>query len=436
MNVLSMPRTRAYLLSASTIILMVWTGNARGVQPLAEFVQAAEKNNFDARESRAAARQRGAEADVALGRLLPSGTARGVYSRNQFEVAVQLPGSANRLTIQPEDQLDAFLQVDVPLLDLASMYRLKSARSVARAGELQSQAANLDVARSVTRAYFQFIGGSALLDTAKRSVGVAVANLENVANRRGAGVATDVDHARAQANVERAKQDIADAELAVALSARSLETLSGLLPSKVDTVMADDLHEEAPLATWLKRTGETPQDKVARELALSADQARTASDMALVPTLTATGQERFTNATGFAGRSAYYTLQLVASWRLDYGLVQGRHVQDAAREAADVRNERTQRVLADQVFESYRRVENAIARSRAARAEALAAAKAAELSSDRYAAGVSTQLDVTQAQRDAFLADAKRIQADADLAFARASLRLAAGIAPFDTRTP
>ncbi len=52
----------------------------------------------------------------------------------------------------------------------------------------------------------------------------------------------------------------------------------------------------------------------------------------------------------------------------------------------------------------------------------------------RYTAGVATQLEVTEAQRDAFLATASSIQADADLAFARAALRLAAGIPISDKR--
>lgn len=38
-----------------------------------------------------------------------------------------------------------------------------------------------------------------------------------------------------------------------------------------------------------------------------------------------------------------------------------------------------------------------------------------------------TQLDLLQAQRDAFIADVNRIQADAELANARAQLRLASG---------
>ena len=56
------------------------------------------------------------------------------------------------------------------------------------------------------------------------------------------------------------------------------------------------------------------------------------------------------------------------------------------------------------------------------------ARRTAELVSDRYQAGAATQLDVTQAQRDAFLADVSRIQADAELACARASLRGAADL--------
>jgi outer membrane protein TolC len=75
-----------------------------------------------------------------------------------------------------------------------------------------------------------------------------------------------------------------------------------------------------------------------------------------------------------------------------------------------------------------------IAKSRAARAESQAAARAATLSVDRYSAGATTQLDVTQAQRDAFLASASQIQADSDLAYARAALRLAAGV-PLSTKS-
>lgn len=68
-----------------------------------------------------------------------------------------------------------------------------------------------------------------------------------------------------------------------------------------------------------------------------------------------------------------------------------------------------------------------IARSRSARVQAQVSARAADLARNRYEAGEGTQLDLLQAQRDAFGADAGRIQADADLLNARAQLRVAAG---------
>jgi len=45
----------------------------------------------------------------------------------------------------------------------------------------------------------------------------------------------------------------------------------------------------------------------------------------------------------------------------------------------------------------------------------------------QYRAGTATQLDLLQAQRDAFRAEVTRIQDDANLLNSRAQLRLAAG---------
>ncbi|HYP89520.1 MAG TPA: TolC family protein, partial [Polyangiaceae bacterium] len=138
--------------------------------------------------------------------------------------------------------------------------------------------------------------------------------------------------------------------------------------------------------------------------------------------------------TGFSGKTSTYTLLLTLNWRLDYGTIATSNAQNAALEVQRVRVERTKRASEDAAFTAFRRVEAGVAKSRAAQAQAAAATRAAALSADRYSAGVATQLDVTQAQRDAFLASAAKIQADADLAFARASLRLAAGVAVSDTR--
>lgn len=421
---------REHLLSLSAVIGALLCSSVRpaqAIQPLEEFLERSKATSFDARENAAAARQREAEADAALGRLLPSFSARGVYTRNQYEASVQVPGAPEPIVITPQDQLDAFLQLDVPLIDLSNYHRYRSAQALARAASEQSTATQFDVSRAVTRAYYNYLGAAALLRSARESVAAAEVNLRNVEARRGAGAATDLDQQRALANVERARQDIADAELVQNLAARNLETLSGLTPTGATEAMSDDLRAEAPLTSWLARAGQTPQERTAKALSEASAQSKKAADTALLPTLTGTAQERFTNATGFAGHSNYYTLQLTLAWRLDYGTVASTRALSASADVQKVREERTRRAVQDTIYEAYRRVETGIAKSRSARAQAAAANRAAELASLRYEAGVATQLDVTQAQREAFLADASRIQADADLAYARMALRLAAG---------
>lgn len=406
------------------------TKTSAATQPLETFLEKARSYSIGTRESAATRVQREAEADVALGRLVPSFSARGVYTHNQYEAAAQLPMMEERLVITPQNQLDAFLQLDVPLIDLANYYRYKSSSAVARAAAEQEAASAIDVDRAVTRAYYLHAGAAAIARSARESVTAAEANLLYVEARKSAGAATDLDQQRAIANVERARQDVADADLAMALAARTLETLSGLSPTPAEAPPPDDLHPEPALATWLARVGQTPQERATRALSDAVSYGEKASRAALLPTLSGTAQERFTNATGFSGRSAAYTLSLTLAWRLDYSALANTRAQAAAVGVQDVRNEGVRRAVADAIFEAYRRVEAGIAKSRAARAQSTAAARAAALAQDRYGAGMATQLDVTQAQRDDFLADAARIQADADLAYARAALRLAVGLSP------
>src|SRR5690606_28535928 len=148
---------------------------------------------------------------------------------------------------------------------------------------------------------------------------------------------------------------------------------------------------------------------------------------ALLPTLSANVTERLTNATSFTGQVATFTAQAVLAIKLDWAAYSNGRAQEAAAEAQLVRSERTKRNTEDSIFEAYQRVTNGIVRSKAARAQAEAANKAAEFALERYRSGAATQLDVTQAQRDALNADAARVRADADLALARIQLVTATG---------
>ena len=149
-----------------------------------------------------------------------------------------------------------------------------------------------------------------------------------------------------------------------------------------------------------------------------------------MPTLSANAQERITNATGFTGRTSAYTMQGMLSWRLDYSAYSTAQAQASAADVQKVRAERARRGVEDDIFDAWERVRTGIVKSASARAQAEAALRAEELALARYQSGALTQLDVTQSQRDAFQAQASRIQADADLLYSRVVLRLAAGKSP------
>src|SRR5439155_13700496 len=107
--------------------------------------------------------------------------------------------------------------------------------------------------------------------------------------------------------------------------------------------------------------------------------------------------------------------------------------QGTQAQIARIREERARLAVHDQIFEAWQRVRVGIAKSRAARAQARAAELALHYATERYQNGAGTQLDVVLAQRDAFTAEVARIQADADLVYARALLRLDVG-QPLDER--
>ncbi len=425
--------THRLLLSLASITLSVTLAStASATQPLEAFLAGAKGHSYDAREQGAIKAQRGWEQGAVLGRVLPSFTARGVYTRNQFEAKIPAnsfgPGSPE-VYIQRKNQLNALFQLDVPIVDLANYHRYKQAKHLAEAQDMQVQLTGNDVSRAVAKSYYNFLGASALVESAARTLKIANDNFEFVNTRRGAGVATDLDLERARANVEQNKQNVADAELARSLSARSLETLSGVTPESATQFPQDDLRPESDIKGWLGST-DTPTDRLNSKVQEAAVSGRRAAAYSLAPTLSGVAQENLQNVGGFAGRNAYYVLQAVLSWRLDYSVYSTAQAQAAANDVTLIRNERSRRALEDTIFEAYRRVEAGIAKSKSARAQAVSADKAAELAGERYQAGASTQLDVTQAQRDAFQAAANRIQADSDLAFSRISLRVAAGKPP------
>lgn len=412
-------------LAAALGAVLLCPTSAWALQPLADFQTAAKGKNLDVREAEAVGKQRDEELSASTFKLAPVLIGTAGYTRNQYEVKTTIPGRGTA-TITPKDQLDATIRAELPLIDVGAWQRRSAASAArdaqaARVGQVQN-----DTAKEVARLYHQVLALEAMSRAAGRSLKAAEENAKVIGERQTAGLATDLDKKRAASEVEIRKQTVAETDNQLVIARRNLRTATGLAPSDGGELPEDDLHDEAPLAGWEDKARDVPSVRVATLDAVAAGKTADATAAGLYPSVLAFGQDRFTNATGF-GKSPVWALGLQATIRLDLSTWSTAKAAGAAHEVAKVREERAQTLARDQIFAAWQTVKAQIAKSRAARAQADAAHEAARLAKERLGAGTATTLDLLLAERDALSADASRIQADADLAYARVALRLVAG---------
>ncbi len=417
---------------AIALATLTFAARASALQPLEEFLRGARSTGADDAEARATRRQASAEAEAALGRALPRLSLRGGYTQNQYGTAVDLPGADGappaRVTITPSGQLDGSVTLDVPLIDLASFARISAARTAARAADTSAASVDLRVQAQVTQDYYQLVANVALVESSRRAVEVARVSLRTAEQRHDAGAAPQIDVDRARAEVERDLQQLAAAELQLSVVARALQSATGIAPELERVApLTDDLHDEPPLERFQAPDDRIPAVAAAVQGRISSEQLADAQRLALVPSVSGFLTERATNATGFSGHEASWQAFVGLSWSIDLTTIAGIRAQDAAADAARAREQRARLAAGDDIHRAWTTVRTGVARSRAARTEAEVSARASRLALERYQAGTAPQLDLLQAQRDAFAADAARIQADADLVNARAQLRIASG---------
>jgi outer membrane protein TolC len=410
---------------------VIAAAQASALQPLDEFLRGARSTGADAAEARAVRSQAAADADAALGRNLPRISLRGAYTRNQYQSSIDLPtagGGSQSVTVTPKEQYDGSATLDVPLVDLSNFERTAAARSGARAAATQAAATDLRVQAEVCQDYHQLVADVALAASSRRALEVARASLRIAEERHGAGTAALLDVERARAEVERNVQQLAGAELQVSLLARALQSATGVAPDLArEATLADDLHEEPALERFQSPDERIPSLAAAMQSRLASEQQARAQRFALAPSLGAGVTERVTDFKGLAGREAAWQATLALTWSFDLTTLASIRSQDAAADAALAREQRARLAARDDIHRAWMTVRTNIARSRSARAQAEVSARAASLALDRYQVGEGTQLDLLQAQRDAFAADAARIQADADLLNSRNQLRIASG---------
>src|SRR5712692_4167 len=222
----------AALLFAASVL---YSSPSAALQPLGQFVASARRRNPDALEATANLSQQQAQADSALGAVLPGVSARGSYTRNQYSSTVDV-GLPQPVTIVPKDQWDGSATLKVPLVDLAGFRRVSAAKTSAQASAHQLDATGLQVEGQAAQVYYQVVANLALVTASRTALDVSREGLRLAQARYQAGTAAALEVDRARADVEQQVQQLAAAELQVALSARALESASGVRPD-VSTVV-------------------------------------------------------------------------------------------------------------------------------------------------------------------------------------------------------
>jgi outer membrane protein TolC len=421
-----------------TVAAAVAPLRASALQSLQEFLRAARSFSPDAREGLANIDAQRAQSELALGRLAPNVALRGSYQRNEYAVSFPAPtahlldpnvAATQALTLTPSNQLDLSFNLGVPLVNVAGMWALAVARLGTEAATHQLDATLLQVEAQAVQAWYQVVADQALVSASGRALDVSRASRDVTHERVRLGRSPALEQDRADAQVELQVQQLAAAELLLANAMEALQSTSGLKPETGSrpVQLQDNLQEEAPLETYEPGRDGTPAMAAASSARATAQKQLDATWLTLLPVLSGSFQEHDGNYPGFSGHDASWTAGLTLQWGLDYTAYAALHAQKAQLAAAEAREDRVNIQVRQIIHDSWAAVHAAIARSRSARVQEQATRHAEQLAQDRYEAGSSTQLDLLQAQRDAFGAEVTRIQADADLANARAQLRLAAG---------
>ena len=418
-----MPTGKATALSFAVASLLA--SPAMALQPLEVFLSAARDRNPDAKVASAELDQQKADALTALGRQLPGIAVRGSYYRNQYETSISAGGPP--IVVQPKDQWAGTATLNVPLIDLAQFQRIAAANTNADSYARRLEATRLSVEGQTVQDYYQLLANLALVTTAEQYLEVSKENLRLTLTKLHAGAATRLDVDRATADVETQVQQLASAQLQVALVARDLQSATSVTPELSAVELSDDLHPERELSYFENQLPGVPSVTAAVAATHAADQLATAQKLALLPTIAGSFTEFATNAPGFEPSNWYWQIALTASWTFDLTNIGNIQSFNAAAAATQATEEKTRLSAGDAIHRYWQTVLAGIAQSRSARAGRDAATHASEQARVQYLAGSATQLDLLQAQRDAFSAEVTRIQTDANLLNARAQLRLAAG---------
>ncbi len=372
----------------------------------------------------------------ALSRLLPQVEATASESRQIINLAAfgLAPPNGESPLVGPFNTVDARIHVAGALLDASALARLAAAREQLAAARLTYQEARELVIGAVAELYLEALADRARIDTASSQVDVAAATAELASDRHRAGKAAGIDELRARVRLAEERQRLLEAQNAYAKRQLALARALGLAPD-VTLALGDEipfvpLAERDPAAALTQARERRADLGAARARLRGAEDALAAAGRERLPSLGARGDY---GTIGPDLGSAETTFAIAAEVRVPLfagGRIAGDvAVAQARRDAAKARLADLDRQVELEVRSALLDVDSAARQLAVATDGQQLATQQLAQARDRFAAGVTSNLEVIQAQEALADANERRLRSLSDHNRAKVRLALALGLA-------
>ncbi len=394
-------------------------------------VRAARARQPQLRQALAATGAAEARTDQARAPLLPQVAGTASYERATSNVAGR-PGTAAQAarstSWRSSDFFSAGASVSQVIFDLGLMDRWKAAGASADAQRATQRAAELDVVAGAQSAFFVARAARDLVGVARETVANQDAHLRQVAAFVEVGTRPAIDLAQARSDRASAEVQRVKAENAYE-NARSLLSQAMGEPGAPDFDVSDDAlppvpGEDGPLDPLVAEAAAARPELVSlADQRRSLEMSRSAAQAGWLPSVGA--QAGLTDAGPSLDSTVWnWNATVTLGWNLfEGGLTRARVREDDANLEGLAAQEDALRIQIRVDVDSARQGVQAALSARAAAEEALVNARERlRLAEGRYQAGAGSIIELGDAQVAATSAGAQRVQADYDLAAARAKL--------------
>lgn len=407
---------------------------------LQDAIARAVERNADLKVARARIEEAEAQRAKIVTAFLPDVKAVGQYIRNsdeaKFDIAAMGAGLGAAMgipikidpakappptIIQGYNQFVGMVTVDQTIFALAPLLYEKAAEKGLGAQRIGVEAGQREIAYQLSAIYYNIAGLDRIIAAASRAIELANLRIAMLQRRKAAGTESDLPMLRAQVEQARAEQDVLRAQL----GRKQLLDVIGML---LHDEPPDDIEAPPPqtqpagsFEDWVSRSLQDRPDLAARRQAVEAQRSLLMeAQWRWMPLLAAQGVLRWSDVKGFVDTNTI--------WQVTANLVvplfdRGARYADARERRATLERltaeaEKAEADIRSQIRQAYNDIQLAQKVVVIASKQAEIAARGADIARKSLTAGMSTHLEVDEAETNLRLAEAnvERERANLDLA--------------------